>query len=432
MTDLLTPPARKSTDPSGPARTALRKSLSGERVSRVRGRLWGLVRGGSTEKRPARGGWAGGAAAGATSALASAVVCVLVMLVAELGAGSGSVLDAATAGLLAWLIGHGSGLRTGVADITAVPLGVTVLLGWCSFAIARRVRTGTRRRAPWTASMPALAGTVAGFAAAYGGVLVALAGSAELLGFDVHSLRALAGAIVLAGVSAAAGLVGIRTADDRARRTLPFGLLAALRGAVAGCLVMLLGSVIVYTAALVLSAGQFVDLTVGLEPTWPGALMLAATCLLALPNLLGLTSSVLLGPGFALGSDTTVTATTVSLGTVPGWPPLAALPASGPTPGWAVSLLLVPVLAGIAAGWLAAASSPGAAWRRISAAVGAGLLAGMLVAGWAVASGGSIGPGRMSAVGAAFSTLPIAVATLGAGGLIGGCIRLLAAGRPPG
>lgn len=409
MSDLLTRPAStQSIDP-------VQESGLGRLRSRCR-RL--------TTRRPARGAVAGGCVAGLAAASTSAVLCVAVALAA---AGSGdSARSAGEAGLVAWLLAHGSGLQLDTVDVRAVPLGLTLLLGCCAFASARRVRVGSRWRAGSVpATRSALAGTLLGFTVAYVVVVVGLGAIAVLLGSDVHLVRAVAVAALLAAGACGLGLVGPRSMIDRAQRVLPFTLLAMLRGAAVGCLVMLLGTVMVFLAAVLASAGRFLDLSSALELTWPGALMLFATFLLALPNLLGLTGAVLLGPGFALGTGTTVTATSVTLGAVPGWPPLAALPGSGTTPGWAVALLVIPVLAGVAAGWLGASCSVGASWRRISTAAGSGVLAGLAVAGWVLASGGAVGPGRMADIGAAASVLPLALATLGAGALIGGCAQLV-------
>ena len=407
MSDLLTRPA--STESADPGR----ESTAG----RLRARWRGLTR-----PRPARSASAGGFVAGLLAASGSVSVCVALVWMGSAGSGDAAVLG----GLLTWLLGHGAGLKTGTADVTAVPLGLTLLLACWAGASARRVRVGTRWRAGCTPeSASALASGVLGFTVAYVAVVAALAGVASLWGREVHLVRAAAIAAAMAAVAATGGLLGPRRLADRAQRTLPFGLLAVLRGAAAGCLVMLLGAVVVFLGAVLASAGRFLDLAQALQLSWPGGLMLFATFLLALPNLLGLTGSVLLGPGFSLGTGTAVTATSVTLGAVPGWPPLAALPGSGATPVWALALLVVPVLAGVAAGWLAAACSLGGALRRAATAVGSGSLAGLAVGGWTLVSGGAVGPGRMADIGATASSLPIAVLTLGAGALLGGCAQLV-------
>lgn len=410
MSDLLTRPAStESTDP-----------VKQSGLDRLRDR-WRRL----TTRRPARDALTGGAVAGFLAASTSAVLCAALIALGGTSSGS-SARSAGEAGLFAWLLAHGSGLRIDTVDVRAVPLGCTLLLGCWAFASARRVRVGTRWRAGSVpVSRSTLAAAVLGFSVAYVLVVAGLAGVASLFGSDVQLVRAAAVAAALAAGSSAVGLLGPRSMVDRAQRTLPFGLLAMLRAAAAGCLVMLLGTVMVFVAAVLTSADRFLDLTSALELTWPGALMLFGTFLLALPNLLGLTGAVLLGPGFALGTGTTVTATSVTLGAVPGWPPLATLPGSGTTPVWAVALLVIPVFAGVAAGWLGASCSVGGSLRRAGTGLGSGVLAGLVVGGWVLASGGAVGPGRMEDIGAAARVLPLAVATLGAGALIGACAQLV-------
>lgn len=423
MTDLLQRPQPLAApgEQSPPARPPVSRSLRSSLRS-------ALLR--QPTRRPARAGWAGASLAGVTTALTGLTACVGLLLAGWAGSGTGgSVAGAVRAGVLGWMVGHGSGVRTGTADVTATPLGLPLLLAGLAFLGARRVRVGTRARegrALGTASQ-VVGGTVC-FATSYAAVVLAVQALAALGGVHVHQGRSLLMAFGLAAVAGGVGLVGPRTMTDRAYCTLPFAVLAVARGAVAGCCVLLAGTVAVFSASLLASVGRFADLVAALDPTGPGALLLLVTFVLALPNVLGLTGSVLLGPGFAFGSGTAVTATSATLGSVPGWPPLAALPGTGPAPGWAVALLVVPVLAGVAAGWLAAASCPGGSVRRVSAAVAAGVVAGLLVGGWVLVSGGAVGPGRMAEVGAAATCLPVAVATLGAGALIGGCAQLIAAG----
>jgi hypothetical protein len=415
MTDLLTRPA-----PAPGTTDVLRRvRLGASRLDPRRTRT----------RRRARRRWLGACLAGVATAVIGLGVCIAVVLAgwAGSGDGDGALAGPLRAGGLAWLIGHGSGVRTQSADVTATPLGLTLSLAVLAFAVARRVRVGTRTREGRPARGASdVAVRVVCFATAYTLVVLAVEALGSVAGVHVHQYRSLLVAWVLSAGAAALGLVGPRTAMDRAYRKLPFTVLAVGRGAVAGCCVVLLGTVGVFTTLLLLSVGRFADLVARLDPTWPGAVLLLVTFVLALPNVLGLTAAVLLGPGFALGEGTTVTATSVTIGSLPAWPPLAVLPDTGPMPEWAVALLAVPVVAGMTAGWLAAAGSPGGPLHRLMAAVAAGLLAGLLVGGWVLASAGALGPGRMAEAGALVACLPVALATLGAGALIGGCAHLVA------
>ena len=62
-------------------------------------------------------------------------------------------------------------------------------------------------------------------------------------------------------------------------------------------------------------------------------------------------AAYLLGPGFALGTGSAIRLTEVTVGPLPTLPVLAGLP-NGPMGVAGIALLTVPVLAGLAAGWL--------------------------------------------------------------------------------
>jgi hypothetical protein len=135
-------------------------------------------------------------------------------------------------------------------------------------------------------------------------------------------------------------------------------------------------------------------------------------CLAYAPNAAAWAAAYLIGPGFAMGSDTTVRATEVSLGPLPAVPLFTGLP-HAPIGGIGAALLALPVVAGLAAGWLltrrrlrTATNPPNGRrpmpvrWAGLiwSAAI-AGPVAGLVLALSAVLSSGSLGGGRLSVVG---------------------------------
>ena len=167
-----------------------------------------------------------------------------------------------------------------------------------------------------------------------------------------------------------------------------------------------------------------------------GGLALAVMCLLSVPTLVLWATSVLIGPGFVLGTDTSVDLTGSHLGAVPGFPPLAALPAPGEFSGWVFVLGLVPLLAGIVAGFKTDPPVPGdsdsALLHRLGHGAAAGAVAGLVV-GLAVAvSGGGIGPGRMADAGPPVLTpLLVAVPVLAMGGALGAVLAHYRGARAP-
>jgi hypothetical protein len=127
------------------------------------------------------------------------------------------------------------------------------------------------------------------------------------------------------------------------------------------------------------------------------------------------------GAGFAVGVGTAVSPFAHSLGPVPAFPLLAALPGSG-VPRWiGVAVLAVPLLAGALAGRLVLADLdaqrdeerhpelPGR-WRTVLEAAAVGPVCGALVAGLAWLSGGAVGGARLTEVGPSPWRVGLAVA----------------------
>lgn len=131
----------------------------------------------------------------------------------------------------------------------------------------------------------------------------------------------------------------------------------------------------------------------------PGTFAMAALSVLMVPNAVCFAVGYISGPGFAIGSGTSVTYTGAHLGAVPAFPLLAAVP-SGAAPWQVMALFVAAVIgAGVAAG-LRIASVRAAALRtrlQLAAIVGGGL--GVVVAAVVGYSGGPGGPGRLSSIG---------------------------------
>jgi hypothetical protein len=147
------------------------------------------------------------------------------------------------------------------------------------------------------------------------------------------------------------------------------------------------------------------------------------------PNAAVWAACYLLGPGFALGVDTTVRTTEVTLGALPAVPLLAGLP-HGPVGGFGAVLLTVPVLAGIGAGLLLCRRLRRSAEVGAIAAVGwgpllgaaatAGPVAAVLLGLAAAVSGGSLGAGRLARIGpVGWQVALVAAVVVAVGAMIG-------------
>lgn len=297
-----------------------------------------------------------------------------------------------------WLVAHGSGLVLGEARIGVVPIGVTLVVVALTAAIAHRVA-----RAEVT-DLGGFAGTV-GMTMGIAAAILAAVVSTDNVAVSIP--RAAIGGLVVGGLGAALG-AGWR---HRSQLSVSPDVALVIRGATRALLVVLGASLILVTLLLGVHGQRAADMWGLLDPSAGGAVVLAIACLLSLPTLVLWTASVLVGPGFTLGTDTSVDLTGSYLGAIPGFPTLAAVPDPGAFGPWVLALGLVLPAAGLWAGALTSRVRIGA----LSGAA-AGLVLGALIA----ISGGGIGPGRLVDAGPPPVTpAVIAVVILAATGALG-------------
>lgn len=351
---------------------------------------------------------------GFVTGLLAPVVAVAVGSLLALLAGAG-MLSSLRTGARSWLVLQGSGIELGADSFGLVPLGGVVLVGALTAGVARWAVPDPLE------SVAAFAATVAGTCGVVAAVLASLTSTAEIV---VHPVRAAVAAFVTSGVGAA---LGVASRHDVLADLLPAALReraflrAALRAGVSAALLVLAVAVAVVAVLLVLHVDRAAQLWALLDPGAGGFLALVALCLLAVPTLVVWTASVLVGPGFELGSQTSVDLSGAQLGAVPGLPVLAALPDPGAFPDAVVLLGLVPFLAGVVAGWRV---RPVTGWDSLGRRAGLGALAGgaggLLLGVVIGASGGAVGPGRLADAGPpVLLPLLVAVPVLAVGGALG-------------
>ena len=352
--------------------------------------------------------------------------------------GGASATGLLRAGVQGWLVAQGSGLDLEGTSIRLVPLGAVVLVGLVTALAARWiVADPIEELGPYAA-------TVAGTCGAVAAVLSAVTNTGE-----VHTsvVRAAFGAFAVGGIGSAVGVARKHQRVEMLWFTDRADVRAVVRGAWTGVATLLGSAAALVVVLLTIHLDRAADLWALLDPDVGGGLALAATCLLSVPTLVLWATSVLLGPGFVLGTDTSVDLTGSHLGAVPGFPPLAALPAPGEFPGWVFVLGLLPLLAGVVAGFRTepasttstdptsaddAGKSDHALLDRVLLGATAGGLAG-LVTGLAVAvSGGGIGPGHMADAGPPVLTpLLVAIPVLAMGGALGAVVAHYRVARAP-
>jgi len=177
----------------------------------------------------------------------------------------------------------------------------------------------------------------------------------------------------------------------------------ALQGGAAAVAGILAVSGVLAAALIALSYAQVISLYEGLHAGVVGGIALTLGQLALMPNLVIWTAAWLVGPGFAIGTGSSVSPLSTVLGPVPSVPVLGALP----TGDLAFGFLGIAVPIVIA--FLAAALLRARLVRELDveypllwlggAAVGMGVVAGVLLGLLAAVSGGAAGPGRLAEVG---------------------------------
>jgi hypothetical protein len=332
----------------------------------------------------------------------------------------GSLRDLVGTGVRTWLVSHGSGLTANGIVLDAIPLGASLIavaiVACASLKALTRWEGGTDSGHD---AVPYIAVT----AATYGILAGMLSAATNSGGHSTHFVRSAIGGVVIAALGAAVGLA-LHTGGSDVLLSGPGEVRSVIGAASRGVAAILATALALVTLLFALHVGRASEMWASLDPGVLGSIGLAGICLAVLPNLVLWTVAALLGPGFALGTDTSVDLTGAHLGAVPGLPILAGLPAPGGFPGWVFLLGLIPLLAGVYAGWrVVAADRP---WlHQMGMGVAAGALAGVVCGVLVALSGGAIGPGRMSVVGPdRIAPILVAIAVLALGGAIGAGLRV--------
>ncbi len=334
----------------------------------------------------------------AVGAAAVGLVLLMALVLVAWGADSGthiSALTALRAGGQAWLLAHHSPLGTKSGTIGLVPIGLIALPAGL---LARAGILLGRANAP-VAPLEA-ARLVLAMAASYGVIAALVSFGTGVAPARVGSLSAVLGAVVVALL---AGGVGVLYGAELTRPVLarlPAGTVAVLRATGVAVAVLLAAGAFLVAASLAVHSGQTVRLAHALGGGIVGSVLVLLLGLLYAPNAVICAVSYLVGPGFAVGTGTSVSLVGAHLGPVPAFPLLAALP-SGTSPApetW--PLVAAPLLAGVLAGVMAGRAA-GVSGRRAAVRLAGwtGLAVGVALAVLAGLAGGPLGAGRLAAVG---------------------------------
>ncbi|WP_051741677.1 cell division protein PerM [Streptomyces xylophagus] len=389
-----------------------------------------------------------GGAVAAGLGLGSFAVLVMVLWISSPYPDSGPDGALHTAAAL-WLLAHGVELvRTDTLSGVPAPVGVTplLLLVLPVWLLHRAARDAVLGGADEDTDIPPVPARTAWTGVALGYLGVGTAAALYASGGDLAPSWSWT-AVCLPLLAAGAAGSGVWTAYGRPREPvlsvlilLPAGLRrlvlgpearesrarigTAARAAGLGTAVLVGGGALLLGASLAWHGGvartSFLQLTEGLS----GRFAVLLLCLALIPNAAVWSASYSLGPGFALGvSHTVAPLSSAPAPLLPPFPLLAAVPDAGAgTPlNWLAGL--IPVAAGVTAGWFVARVAVGQradgggelAEERKRKAVGAGLRQQSTAAPWA--------PGRTAAtalLAAALCAVALALLAELSGGPLGG------------
>jgi hypothetical protein len=357
------------------------------------------------------------AVAAGWAALVSLVpVAVFVMLLQVAATGPSAMVGSVRLAAAGWLLAHGVPMQTPVGAVAIAPLALSAFAAW---RVARAGVHVTRAMAARGRGSPGQALVAAGAVAlAYGaiGTLVALAAGGSGWGASVP--RAVLTVTGFGFVAAWYGSLRATGVLPAWTGRLPPVLWHGVRTGLVAATVVLAAGAAVAGVAVAASGGPAADIIAAYRTNVAGQAGLTLLCLAYAPNLAGWAAAYLVGPGFAVGTDTVVRSSEVTVGPLPALPVFAGLP-DGPLPTTGAVLLAVPIVAGAVAGALLARSAAGWVRLALGAAV-SGVTAGVLLGLAAAGSGGSLGGGQL----ATFGPDPVLIAgvsavTVAAGALLG-------------
>lgn len=332
-------------------------------------------------------GWAAGAG------LVTLGIPLLLVWATDSRSGSGAAAATRAVGQL-WLLAHGTAMSVPGGTVGLVPLGLALL----PLALLHRAgRHGARSlEVDGLAQAARLVLAVAFPYAVLCAVIAALSATATVRPAPV---QAMLGGLALAVLGAGSGVLREARLLRAAAGVLPVRARTLARATVVVCGSLLAAGALVAGAGFVRHAGRASSLAAASDPGLLGGLALLALGLACVPNAAVWGVAWAAGPGFAVGVGTSVGPFGTSLGAVPAFPLLAALPA-GPAPGWlGAAVLAVPLFAGVLGGVVVARRLVCGPGRAALEGLALGPCAGLALGGLAWLSGGPLGGGRLTDVG---------------------------------
>lgn len=322
----------------------------------------------------------------------------------------------------AWLLGNGADLTATLAPELAIQLGVTggavtfavtiAPLAFALLAVLLGVRIG-RRAGSSPHRLVAVATSVLAYLLI--ATLVTLGASVDAASIPLWQGMLWPTLVFALGVALGSGIASARRehpdalarivadAVDRVPATGRSAIDAAVRGGALATAAVVGIAAVLLAVLLVVDYATAISMYEGLDGEVMGGVTLTIAQLAFIPNLVIWAASWLVGPGFAIGTGSSVGPAGSLLGPVPSLPVFAALPQGELAFGFVG--LIVPLVAGFVAAYAVRprllaglGGSSFLLWGSV-AALGIGVVGGALLGVLAWFSGGAAGPGRLVDVG---------------------------------
>ena len=323
---------------------------------------------------------------------------------------------------LIWLNAHGVPIQFAASKLGSVsvpeysfdliPLGFSILIGWAIYRAGRRLSSDLHLGVSWFGAITSyaiLALAVTGVASSK--KIFVEDWQAIFIPTALFAFLLILGSVIGAPRYEGEGELRVKVSGffTSLFERLPWAirpvLSPAFRAGTAVVLVLTTFSAIYISIALAWNWVEVIRLYQSMQLTLLGTISVSIGQLALLPNIIALGDTWLTGVGFSIGQGSMVSPMGTELGPVPALPLLAVVPLGSSS--LTILFVILPLLAAFAATLLVKSHTADLRFSYASATSAAlvlgisiGLVAGLEMMLLADFSGGSIGPGRMSAVGA--------------------------------
>ncbi len=320
-----------------------------------------------------------------------------------------------------WLLGHGVDVHVTLDEVLATTLGAGAAdsaffiriapLGFALLTVLLAIRAGSRIGETRHRDIGGLAAL--GTVAALGTLITFTSLHANARPSIVQGLLL---PVLVFALGLGIGLLRTRRAegDDNGSSirdwindwspTVRAAVATGLRAGAASVAALLAVSGVVVAVLMLVNYAQIIALYESLHAGVTGGIVLTIAQLAFAPNLVLWAVAWLVGPGFAIGAGSSVSPLATQLGPVPAVPVLGALPTGELAFGFVG--IAVPIIIGFLVGAvlrqkLVAVLDVERPWLWLAGVgLGAGVVAGAMLAALSAIAGGAAGPGRLAEVGA--------------------------------